>query len=220
MTGESPLVETSNASVGEVLNNQTLQSMPTVGRNAFLMAVTVPTVVSSGDTHWNRMQDQTGASALSMGGGGVRANNYLLDGFPVTDISNRSSINPSVEALEDIKVQITPTTPRWAAAAACSTRRRSRARIRSAAPGSCSCPGAHGPNFFARVRGLRTRRYWRDFGAAGAPIKKDKTFFWWAAEGYRDGRTQSGNLHFRRPRAPWRLLGVHQSAGSRRSTIR
>ena len=55
VTGESPLVETANASVGEVLTSQTLQSLPTVGRNAFLMAVTVPTVVSSGDTHWNRM---------------------------------------------------------------------------------------------------------------------------------------------------------------------
>src|SRR4029453_12783319 len=95
-----------NASVGEVLNSQTLQSLPTVGRNAFLMAVTVPTVVSSGDTHWNRMQDQSGASSLSMGGGGVRANNYLLDGFPVTDIQNRSSTNPRGEMVEDVRIQV------------------------------------------------------------------------------------------------------------------
>jgi hypothetical protein len=33
------------------------------------MSVTVPTVQSSGDTHWNRMQDQTGASTISLGGG-------------------------------------------------------------------------------------------------------------------------------------------------------
>ncbi len=70
------------------------------------MAVTVPTVQSSGDTHWNRMQDQTGASAISMGGGGVRANNYLLDGFPVTDLQNRSSTNPSGEMVEDVRVQV------------------------------------------------------------------------------------------------------------------
>ncbi len=70
------------------------RTLPSVGRNVFLMAVTVPTVQSSGDTHWNRMQDQTGASTMSIGGGGVRANNYLLDGFPITDLQNRSSTNP------------------------------------------------------------------------------------------------------------------------------
>jgi trimeric autotransporter adhesin len=201
VTGESPLVETANASVGEVLNSQTLQSLPTVGRNAFLMAVTVPTVVSSGDTHWNRMQDQTGASALSMGGGGVRANNYLLDGFPVTDIQNRSSTNPSVEALEDVKVQIHTYDAEMgrsgggvfnatAKSGTNSLRGTGFAQIR---------PGAWiGPNFFAKVQGIPDKaQFWRDFGAGfGGPIRKDKTFFWWAAEGYRDGLTQNGNLHF------------------------
>ena len=83
-----------------------IETLPSVGRNVFLMAVTVPTVQSSGDTHWNRMQDQTGASTISLGGGGVRSNNYLLDGFPVTDLANRSSTNPSAEALEDVRVQV------------------------------------------------------------------------------------------------------------------
>ena len=83
-----------------------LETLPSIGGNVFLMAVTVPTVQSSGDTHWNRMQDQTGASAISLGGGGVRSNNYLLDGFPVTDLQNRSSTNPSGEMVEDIRVQV------------------------------------------------------------------------------------------------------------------
>ena len=52
------------------------------------------------------MQDQTGASAISLGGGGVRSNNYLLDGFPVTDLQNRSSTNPSGEMVEDVRVQV------------------------------------------------------------------------------------------------------------------
>ena len=106
VTADAPLIETSNASHADVLDAKTLETLPSVGRNVFLMAVTVPTVQSSGDTHWNRMQDQTGASAISMGGGGVRANNYLLDGFPVTDLQNRSSTNPSGEMVEDMRVQV------------------------------------------------------------------------------------------------------------------
>ena len=103
---DAPLIETSNASHADVLDNKTLETLPSVGGNVFLMAVTVPTVQSSGDTHWNRMQDQTGASTLSVGGGGVRANNYLLDGFPITDLQNRSSTNPSKEMVDDIRVQV------------------------------------------------------------------------------------------------------------------
>ena len=106
VTADAPLIETSNASHAEVLDSKTLETLPSVGRNVFLMAVTVPTVQSSGDTHWNRMQDQSGASTLSVGGGGVRANNYLLDGFPITDLQNRSSTNPSGEMVEDIRVQV------------------------------------------------------------------------------------------------------------------
>ena len=87
VTADAPLIETSNASHADVLDAKTLETLPSAGRNIFLMAVTVPTVQASGDTHWNRMQDQTGASTVSMGGGGVRANNYLLDGFPITDLS-------------------------------------------------------------------------------------------------------------------------------------
>jgi len=119
VTGESPLIETTNASTGDVLDTKTLESIPSAGRSIFLMANLSPTVQTSGNAHWNRMQDQVGNSAMSMGGGAVRANNYLVDGFPVTDLQNRASTNPSMEAVQDMKVQIhTPTTRKWAAPAA------------------------------------------------------------------------------------------------------
>jgi hypothetical protein len=68
------------------------------------MANLEPTVQSSGNAHWNRMQDQSGNSSMSMGGGAVRANNYLVDGFPVTDLQNRASTNPSMEAVEEMNI--------------------------------------------------------------------------------------------------------------------
>src|SRR5256885_885528 len=49
---------------------------------------------------------EPGNSAMSMGGGAVRANNYLVDGFPVTDLQNRASTNPTMEAVQDVKVQV------------------------------------------------------------------------------------------------------------------
>ena len=70
------------------------------------MATLEPTVQASGNAHWNRMQDQVGNSAVSMGGGAVRANNFLVDGFPVTDLQNRASTNPTMEAVQEMKVQV------------------------------------------------------------------------------------------------------------------
>ena len=36
----------------------------------------------------------------------TRGNNYTLDGVPITDMRNRASAHPSIESLEDMKVQV------------------------------------------------------------------------------------------------------------------
>ena len=65
VSGASPLIETSNASQGTVLDRAQLEALPTPGRNASLMAVTMPTVVSSGNTGFNRQNAQSGATTTS-----------------------------------------------------------------------------------------------------------------------------------------------------------
>ena len=106
VTADAPLIETSNASVGESLDREILETLPAPGRNAFLIAVTIPTVMPVGDPRFNRQQDQTNASRISLGGGGVRANNYILDGVPITELSGRAVLNPTIEALADVKVSV------------------------------------------------------------------------------------------------------------------
>ena len=68
--------------------------------------MTVPTVNPVGDPQFNRQQDQTNASRVSLGGGGIRANNYLLDGVPITELRGRAIANPTIEAIEEVKVQV------------------------------------------------------------------------------------------------------------------
>jgi hypothetical protein len=88
VTGQSPLIETTNASQGGTLDASDFKELPSEGRSVFIMAALTPTVVASGNAHYNRMQDQSGNSQLSMGGGAVRSNNFLVDGFPTTDMQN------------------------------------------------------------------------------------------------------------------------------------
>jgi trimeric autotransporter adhesin len=207
VTADAPLIETSNASHAEVLDSKTIESLPTIGRNVFLMAVTVPTVQSSGDTHWNRMQDQTGASAISLGGGGVRSNNYLLDGFPVTDLQNRSSTNPSGEMVEDVRVQVHTYDAEMGrtGGGVLNTTAKSGANSFRGSGFYQGRPNSFiGPLFFNQIRDIENSpQFWRAFGGGfGGPIVHNKTFFWAAGEGYRDGLSQNAVMSV--PTAAWR----------------
>ena len=106
VTAAAPLIETSNASHGEVLDRAALESLPAPGRNAYIMAITMPTIVHSGNATFIRQNAQSGASTISIGGGAVRANNYMIDGVEITDMANRAIFNVSMEALQDVKVQV------------------------------------------------------------------------------------------------------------------
>ncbi|MGH9174376.1 MAG: carboxypeptidase-like regulatory domain-containing protein, partial [Vicinamibacterales bacterium] len=62
VTGQSPLIDTSNAAGGGVISREQLSTLPSGGRSAFLFAVTLPTAIATGDPQFNRQQDQTNAS--------------------------------------------------------------------------------------------------------------------------------------------------------------
>ncbi len=106
VTEDVPLVETSNASQSQVIGHKQLTDLPNLGRNPFMMSRLAATVQQVGNPAYNRMQDQSGSSQISINGGPVRGNNYLLDGIPITDFSNRAVIIPSLESVEEMKVQI------------------------------------------------------------------------------------------------------------------
>ncbi len=105
VTAEAPLVESANASQGQVLNNQQVTELPNLGRNPFMLSKLVQNVVPVGNPAYNRMEDQSGSSAISIAGGPVRGNNYLIDGVPITDANNRAIIIPSLEAIQEVKIQ-------------------------------------------------------------------------------------------------------------------
>lgn len=105
VTEEVPLIETANASTGQVIDRQQIVDLPNLGRNPFMMAKLAANVVQAGDPRFNRMQDQSGSSQISIAGGPVRGNNYLLDGVPITSSTNVAVIIPTLEAVQEVKIQ-------------------------------------------------------------------------------------------------------------------
>jgi hypothetical protein len=201
VTGQSPLIETSNASTGGVIDSTQLETLPSGGRSAFLFAVTVPTVVASGDSQFNRQQDQTNASLLSLGGGTRRGNNYLLDGVPITDMRNRASANPSIEAIEDVAVQV----HQYDAETGRTGGGTFNVAMKSGANlwhGSGFYQGrpkwGSANNFFSELAGVpKPDTYFHlGGGGVGGPIVQNRTFFWYSMEGYGSNTTRGGNLRF------------------------
>lgn len=105
VTEEVPLIESTNASTGQVIDRQKLVDLPNLGRNPFMMSKIAQNVVPAGNPNFNRMQDQSGSSQISIAGGPVRGNNYLLDGVPITDSQNRAVIIPTIESVQEVKIQ-------------------------------------------------------------------------------------------------------------------
>ncbi len=197
VTGAAPLIDTSTASTGAVIDAQELSTLPSGGRSAFLFAVTVPTVVASGDSQFNRQQDQTNASLLSLGGGTRRGNNYLIDGVPITDMLNRATANPTIEALQDVAVQVHTYDAE--------TGRTGGGTFNTAAKSGTNEWHGSGfyqnrpkwgmaQNYFARPAPLPDTYFNLGGGGIGGPIIRNRTFFWAAAEGYGSNTTRNGNL--------------------------
>jgi hypothetical protein len=105
VTEEIPILESSNASNGQVIDTQKLADLPILGRNPFLFSKLNNNVAAVGDPRFNRFQDQSGSSQISIAGGPIRGNNYFVDNVPITDSMNRAVIIPSIEAIQEVKVQ-------------------------------------------------------------------------------------------------------------------
>ena len=201
VTGQSPIIDTSSASTGGTLDRQTLEALPAPGRNAFLIGITVPTVMPVGDPQFNRQQDQTNASRVSLGGGGIRANNYLLDGVPITELRGRAVLNPTIEAVEEMKVQVhtyDAEMGRTGGGVFNVTARSGTNDFHGSGFYQTRPVWGQNENFFNKVAGLTkdesglSDAYYRLYGGGiGGPVVKNRTFFWFATEGYRSGTTRN-----------------------------
>jgi Carboxypeptidase regulatory-like domain len=109
VTGVSPIVETSNATVGTVIENRRIVELPLNGRNYLQLVALSPNVSAefAGPGQAGDRQGGTRANQqLSVSGQRREFNYYTLDGVDNTDVNfNTYIFLPSVDALEEFKVQ-------------------------------------------------------------------------------------------------------------------
>ncbi len=107
--GDSNILNTADSSLGVVMTNEQIQSIPLDGRNFATITLFEPGALATspqGLTGNNAIErNNYGSDQPSVNGNRAQANNYLLDGISINQIDyNLVGYNPAPEALGQIKV--------------------------------------------------------------------------------------------------------------------
>jgi len=185
VTTDAPVLQTQDASIGQVVNSRSVNNLPLNGRNfTFLAQLAAGVNTPQADTRGN-----AATGAFSANGSRPAQNNYLLDGVDnnsdTVDFLNGTNfvILPPVDAVQEFKVQTTDFSAEFGRSGAAVLN----ATIKS---GTNSFHGSgweflrndklDAADYFENVGGVTKKSKLRlnQFGAAiGGPVIKNKIFF-------------------------------------------
>jgi len=197
VSSEIPMVDTQDATLGGVVNQQNVQNLPLNGRNyvdlSLLQAGVTPDRNSSGN----------GATSYSVNGAPPRSNNFTLDGAVTTTQEGRNPANAGstlgVDGVKEYKIITSDFSAEYGLAMG--------SQVVVVSKGGTN--QFHGDVFeFLRNSSLDARNFFLTTagqpnpllqknqygGAFGGPIKKDKTFFFASYEGLRLNLSVAQNL--------------------------
>lgn len=186
VVGQAPLVESSNATVGKVLENQRVKSLPLNGRSALALVVLTPNVRFSSLGPAGFSDRGVLVSAFSVNGGPVGRNYIAIDG--ATNINNRgadNNVNPSVDAIEEFKVESGTMSAEYGftlGGVVNMVTKSGSNEFHGTAYEFVRNDALDARNTFAETKApLRYNQYG---GSVGGPVLRDKTFFFYNFEQY------------------------------------
>ena len=106
VSAESPLLETSNANRGTVIDSHRIAELPLQSRSPMALATLVAGVNYNAQAIYLRPFDNGALADWSMNGGANRNNEFLLDGVPNNANINGNNIAyvPPAEAVQEFKI--------------------------------------------------------------------------------------------------------------------
>ena len=106
VTGESPVLETSKADRGLVIDNERVTELPLNARNPFMLSYLSPGITYNGPAIYQRPFDNGAIADWSINGGQNRNNEFLLDGAPNNSIQGGNNIAyvPPVDSVQEFKI--------------------------------------------------------------------------------------------------------------------
>ncbi len=198
VTAQTPLLQTENASLGQVVEARKVLEMPLNGRNVFSLVSLVPGVVPGGQSGTTPTGTNPFAWAnFQIGGGQANQSASYIDGAPVnTAYVNQTALVPTQDSVLEFRVQTNNLGPEFGRMAGGVINLATKS-------GSNSFHGSayeflrnrslNGNTFFNNRAGVQRPAFSQNqFGVnLGGPVIKDKTFFFWSYEGFRLRQGQS-----------------------------
>ena len=194
VAAESPLLETSRADRGTVIDSQRIAELPLQSRSPMALAVLVAGVNYNAQAIYLRPFDNGALADWSMNGGQNRNNEFLLDGAPnnANQGGNNIAFVPPAEAVQEFKVATNSYDAQYGRTAGGVINMSLKSGTNQ----------FHGVGYdFMRRKALaansfllnsrnapKTNQYIDQYGfSVDGPIFKNKTFFLFTGERYREG---------------------------------
>ncbi|MBI3263277.1 MAG: carboxypeptidase regulatory-like domain-containing protein, partial [Acidobacteria bacterium] len=171
---DAPLLQTESSSLGQVIDNRSIVSMPLSGRGAFSLVSLVPGVTDGSAS-------AQGASSR-IGGGRNRLNEIQLDGVTAVNVGNGNvGYTPMIDALQEFKIltnSFSAEFGRTGGGVIVATIKSGTNDFRGTGFEFHRNDAFNARNFFARKEDPKPVLRFNQFGfAVGGPIRKDRTFF-------------------------------------------
>jgi carboxypeptidase family protein len=200
VTTEASVVETATSSVGQVINQKTVQEIPLNGRHFVDLGLLIPGSVTPPQNGFLTapLRGQ-GSFAFNTAGNREDTVNFMINGVNLNDmVQNQITFQPSINTVQEFKVDNSTFSAEYG--------RNSGAIVNIATRSGSN--QFHGEAFeFLRNDALDARNFFdglqpppfkrNQFGAAlGGPVRKDSTFFFFSYEGtrQRQGLTITSNV--------------------------
>jgi hypothetical protein len=192
VNSQGELVETSSASIGQIVGSRMVVELPLNGRNFLQLGL-----LSPGTTTTQAGADTSGQGSINLSGGRASSNQYSIDGAYNNDVLQEGlNFQMSVDAIQEFKIQRNTFSAEFGYGTG---------QINVATKSGTNA--FHGSAYeFLRNDALDARQFFdasipayrqNQFGATlGGPLQKDHTFFFFNYEGFRksQGNTLIGTL--------------------------
>lgn len=197
VTAASPLIETRNTGVGQVIDNQRVMEMPLNGRQAteLIFLSGLATSAPAGDLNTNKNFPTV---TISVAGGQANGITYIMDGGTHNDPFNNLNLpTPFPDALQEFKVETSALPARYghhAASAVNLVTKSGSNQVHGDAFGFNRNWRFNARNFFAPTKDSLNRNQFG--GTMGAPIIKNKLFVFGGYQGRIEQSNPATSLSF------------------------
>ena len=196
VSSEAPLLQTDSSSLGTVVPQAAIQSIPLSGRNINNLLTLVPGVVAQGGTYGNAVSNQAGGARTNaigfgnyaIGGGFGNQSQFYVDGVPSNaPANNLNSYIPSQDTVQEFKV-VTNNVPaeygNYAGGVINLSTKSGSNTFHGSAYEYLRNKVLNANDYFANRSGLdRPPLVQNQFGfTLGGPVRKNKTFFFFGFE--------------------------------------